>query len=57
MQNQISLSTPRAGTISSALQLAAAFLLGAVVLYAAGFLDTTHAAAHDTRHAVSFPCH
>jgi len=49
------------GAISKAkaLQLVGALLLGGVILYGAGFLETSavHNAAHDTRHAVGFPCH
>ncbi|GMR08566.1 MAG: CbtB-domain containing protein [Gammaproteobacteria bacterium] len=46
-------------TISKPLQLAGAFLLGAIIIYAAGFLSTpvAHSAAHDTRHSQAFPCH
>ncbi len=46
-------------TISKPLQLASAFLLGTIILYAAGFLSTpvAHSAAHDTRHSQAFPCH
>ncbi|GMT40084.1 MAG: cobalt transporter [bacterium] len=46
-------------TISKPLQLASAFLLGTIILYAAGFLSTpaAHGAAHDTRHSQAFPCH
>ena len=39
--------------------LAAALMLGLGLVWAAGFADaqTLHDAAHDTRHAVGFPCH
>lgn len=60
MQNQASIaSTPRAATVSAGLQLAAAFLLGMVILYGAGFASSAavHNAAHDGRHAQGFPCH
>lgn len=35
------------------------FLLGASLVYAVGFIDieSVHDAAHDSRHALSFPCH
>ncbi|HBZ44775.1 MAG TPA: cobalt transporter subunit cbtB-like protein [Maritimibacter sp.] len=35
------------------------FLAGAALLFAAGFAQATvlHDAAHDTRHAMAFPCH
>ena len=64
MQNQTSTANtldtaPVSTTISKPLQLISAFLLGAIVLYAAGFVNTTavHNAAHDTRHSQGFPCH
>ena len=56
-------AAPRASsqstTISKTLQLAAAFVLGGVIVYAAGFVNTAavHNAAHDTRHSQGFPCH
>jgi cobalt transporter subunit CbtB len=36
-----------------------AFFLGLGLVYVAGFAysDTVHDAAHDSRHALSFPCH
>jgi len=45
--------------IAKPLQLISAFLLGAVILYAAGFVNTSavHNAAHDMRHSQGFPCH
>ena len=44
---------------SIALQNMAAIAFGAIVLFAVGFLpmDVAHNAAHDTRHALVFPCH
>lgn len=59
-------ATTRAATVSTSrtadASLAAilfAALLGAGLLFAAGFANsaTLHAAAHDGRHSVSFPCH
>ena len=43
----------KAGTV------AAAALLGALFVYIAGFLpvEAMHDAAHDTRHAITAPCH
>lgn len=37
----------------------AAILLGAVLIYGVGFAAPAllHNAAHDTRHAFTFPCH
>lgn len=36
-----------------------ALSLGAFIIFAVGFAHTAeiHNAAHDTRHAMSFPCH
>lgn len=47
------------GAIAKPLQLVAAFFLGAVILYGAGFVETSavHNAAHDMRHSQGFPCH
>jgi cobalt transporter subunit CbtB len=55
-----SLSLPLATSNSSKLlQLAGAAVFGVVVLFAVGFapIGAAHNAAHDTRHAVAFPCH
>lgn len=37
----------------------AAFLFGAALVFTTGFAHSSllHNAAHDTRHALSFPCH
>ncbi|MDA5095425.1 CbtB-domain containing protein [Aliiroseovarius sp. KMU-50] len=39
--------------------IAVVFLAGAGLLFAAGFAQATvlHDAAHDSRHAMAFPCH
>ena len=44
---------------SPLMQNAAALTFGLVVLFAVGFLpmEAAHNAAHDTRHALAFPCH
>jgi len=36
-----------------------AFALGVVLVFGTGFAspDALHNAAHDSRHAISFPCH
>lgn len=34
-----------------------ALLLGVTLLWGAGFAAQAHDAAHDTRHAIGFPCH
>ena len=64
MQNQTStsftlLDTARSASLSKPLQIACAVLLGAVILYGAGFVNTAavHNAAHDIRHSQAFPCH
>ena len=64
MQNPTSTAaTPRAATVSATiskgLQFTTAFLLGLVILYGAGFVQTSavHNAAHDMRHSQGFPCH
>jgi len=46
-------------SISRPLQLVGALLLGTIILYGAGFVNTAavHNAAHDTRHSQGFPCH
>ncbi len=46
-------------SLSAMVQVCGAFLLGLVMLYGVGFapMSVAHNAAHDTRHAVAFPCH
>ena len=46
-------------TLSTSLQITAAIILGAVLLYGVGFAasDVAHNAAHDSRHTFAFPCH
>lgn len=64
MQNQFTKAqalpaTTISTTVSRPLQLVAAFVLGGVIVFAAGFFDTAavHNAAHDMRHSQGFPCH
>lgn len=60
MHNQATtVASARAFAISKGLQLFAAFLLGVVILYGAGFVQASavHNAAHDMRHSQGFPCH
>ncbi len=60
MQNQTTTETIlHTRSISKPLQIACAFLLGCVILYGAGFVNTAamHNAAHDIRHSQGFPCH
>jgi cobalt transporter subunit CbtB len=49
-------SYPRLDTLKAAF---VALMLGLGLVYAAGFASTEglHDAAHDSRHALSFPCH
>ncbi len=58
---QIVLNQTAAGrrVIPAVLQIAAAALLGLVMVYAAGFSTSAvaHNAAHDGRHSHAFPCH
>lgn len=44
---------------SARAQNLATFAFGAIVLFAVGFMPmgVAHNAAHDTRHALAFPCH
>ena len=42
---------------SATAQIFGALILGAAMLFAVGFMDVAHNAAHDTRHAIAFPCH
>jgi cobalt transporter subunit CbtB len=46
----------RPGTLAATVVAAT---LGAVLLFGVGFANSQilHAAAHDARHALSFPCH
>ncbi|MCY4642304.1 MAG: CbtB-domain containing protein [Gammaproteobacteria bacterium] len=61
MQNQTATGVKLhdAAILRRPLQIAAAFLLGAVILYGAGFMNAAavHNAAHDVRHSQAFPCH
>jgi len=62
MQNcvaEISKTAVSTNAIAWPLQLIGVFLLGSIILYGAGFLNTAaaHNAAHDTRHSQGFPCH
>ncbi len=52
---KIAATRPATGTLVAF----AAMLLGSVLVYGVGFASpaTIHNAAHDARHAFSFPCH
>ncbi|WP_373087933.1 CbtB domain-containing protein [Sneathiella sp.] len=56
----ISTSTSQISTQTNARTLAVfVFLIGAGLVFLTGFAHSTtlHNAAHDSRHALSFPCH
>lgn len=55
-QHKIRVQQP---TISHLVQNVAAITFGAIIVFAVGFLpmEAVHNAAHDTRHALAFPCH
>jgi cobalt transporter subunit CbtB len=61
MSNASSVARPSAAALAPvrALPIVAAFLFGAALIYATGFLgiSAVHNAAHDQRHAIGFPCH
>lgn len=60
MNTTINTTTTRASDKTTALMSVLGMaLLGAAVLFTAGFAQsaTLHDAAHDVRHATSFPCH
>ena len=53
-------SSRRPGAVASSIAApVCAAMLGLVLLYAAGFVQTAeiHNGAHDTRHSAGFPCH
>lgn len=53
-----SVALPRLRGSTMVGSLIGAMLLGAVIVFAAGFSSSVaHNAAHDMRHANAFPCH
>lgn len=48
-----------ASALSLKLQIGGALLLGLLLIAGTGFshIEAVHNAAHDTRHALAFPCH
>lgn len=61
MQNTTTDTASAAAALDSRRVAAAAvgLIFGALLLYGAGFMapEKIHNAAHDTRHAFTFPCH
>ena len=60
LNSSITHALPDSSSRVSRLSVAAfAFVLGTALVFVAGFAqpDALHDAAHDTRHAMSFPCH
>lgn len=55
-QSSLTAATPRSAIVASA---ALALAIGTFVLFGVGFAqpELLHNAAHDTRHAFTFPCH
>ncbi|CAN7646760.1 CbtB domain-containing protein [Bosea sp. LjRoot237] len=51
--------TSQASVSERAKAVAAALILGFVLIYTVGFAASSnvHNAAHDTRHGLAFPCH
>jgi cobalt transporter subunit CbtB len=57
--NTLSAITSPAKKVESLKAAIATFILGLGLVYAVGFapMESVHDAAHDSRHALSFPCH
>lgn len=57
--NTVSASPSQASVSERAKAVAAALVLGFVLIYTVGFAASAsvHNAAHDTRHGLAFPCH
>ena len=51
--------TMQAAKIETLKAASLAFLLGVLLIYGIGFshIEAVHDSAHDSRHALSFPCH
>ncbi|MBM3575689.1 MAG: CbtB-domain containing protein [Alphaproteobacteria bacterium] len=51
--------TIQAAKIETLKAASLAFLLGVLLIYGIGFshIEAVHDSAHDSRHALSFPCH
>jgi len=61
MQHSTTLNTTSVSTLKSSLSLVFVACLGLSLVFTVGFAqgkgNIVHNAAHDTRHAASFPCH
>ena len=59
MKAQAKTLTSARSDTGSIVSIAVVALFGMTVLFVAGFANSAvlHDAAHDTRHAVGFPCH
>ncbi|QGM96123.1 CbtB domain-containing protein [Methylocystis parvus] len=59
MNNAAAIRTLSASRIESLKAAFVALVIGLGLVYGAGFAnsETVHDAAHDSRHALSFPCH
>ncbi len=57
--NTLSTLTLPAKKIETLKAATVAFVLGLGLIYVVGFapMESVHDAAHDSRHALSFPCH
>ena len=57
--NSATAPATRASIRSDTMGILGALMLGLFVVFMAGFAGSSvlHAAAHDTRHSVAFPCH
>jgi len=59
MQNQSVMTARSQSRTETLAAVVVAMLLGTFLVYGAGFANANalHEAAHDSRHAFSFPCH
>lgn len=59
MTTQANVQQHAESTLSPLAQNIATLIFGGLIIFAVGFLpmDAAHNAAHDTRHAMAFPCH
>ena len=59
MSSEVKIGSAIASQQSALIQISAAIVLAVALIYGVGFasMGVAHNAAHDTRHAVAFPCH